>query len=578
MAGRNLFADQPAQPKAGRNLFAQQPEEVPRETQEQPTQGMVDNLRQAILDAPGGSELAEFGSAVTRGTANLLDFFTTKPARAIQQLAGTPEEERIPTVEQSLEGATTGNFVEPGLTKDILRSSGELLAPGALGGAALRTAAKAVPAISAAGQTIGQGVTRQLGTSTAIQDITGAALSGAGLEGGGEAGEAADIALGGTGEKGKAIGGVLGSILAPVSGAIVGQTSKSLVTQSAKKLLSETAPTIDGLKTAARRVYKEIDDLGAIIDSSRVTRLGSELKSITKSAGFNKRIHPKVSAALDEFNQVKGLDQSVTEIDTLRKVVQSAADSIEPSEKRLGTMMINKIDAVLDGLKASDFKKGSGEVGAKFKDARQLWRRAKKSELLEDAFEKARNQATGFENGLRTQFRSILNNKKKISGFTKEEINAMQRVIRGGPLENTAKMLGKFGFSEGQSSNMLMGSLGVAGGAAVGGPAGAVALPIIGQVSRNLAQKLTRNNANAANLIIRAGNNASAITKAYLRGVPAKDRTATELAELLLRPNIALDKISIKSAVSEKASKRLISDAVFLANAIRNQPEEEAQP
>jgi len=549
---------------------------VPSETQQQeePTPAMLDQLRQAILDAPGGSELAEFGAAVNRGAANLVDFFTTKPARAVQQIAGVPQEERIPTVAETFEGAIKGEFVEPGLKRDILRASGELVAPGAVGGQALRTAAKAVPAVQAGAQTLGQRVTGQLGATAPAQDVTGAALSGAGLVAGGEAGEAADVALGGTGETGKAIGQLAGGILVPVSGTIITQTGKKLATQSAKKLLSEAAPTIEGLKTAARGVYKEIDNLGAVVNSSRVDRLGNQLASITRKEGFNRRIHPKVSAALDEFNSVAGRDQTVTQIDTLRKITKAASNSVEPEEKRLGTLMVNKIDDFLDNLKPADFKKGKGKVGAKYRDARQLWRRAKKSELIEEAFEKARNQATGFENGLRTQFRQILNNKRKSAGFTAPELAAMRKIVRGGSAENMAKMIGRFGFSEGQASNMLMGSLGVAGGAAAGGPAGAVAVPLIGQVSRNLAQKLTRNNANAANLIVKAGSNGSRIAKAYIKGIPARDRSAAELTELLLRPDVALNKINIKSGGFPPKVKKLITDAVFFANAIRKQQEE----
>ena len=186
-----------------------------------------------------------------------------------------------------------------------------------------------------------------------------------------------------------------------------------------------------------------------------------------------------------------------------------------------------------------------------------------------EAFKKAGDQATGFENGIRVQFRQILGNKRKSRGFTKEELGAMREVVRGTSLQNTAKMIGRFGFSEGQASNMLMGSLGVAGGAAIGGPAGAVAVPLVGQVSRGLAQKLTRKGAEGADLIVRAGSNGLEVVKAYMKTTGPKERSAQELTELLLRPDISLEalKKSVKNIPQKQRS--LIKDAMFLAGAIK---------
>jgi len=562
-------AQQPAQAQP----MQPQAQDVTRETP-QADKGFMDKLNQEILAAPGGSALAELGSAISRGAVDVADFFVGKPVQAVGQLTGAFETPTLGETELG-QAATTGQFMEEGLAKDVIRTGGELIAPGAVGGAMMRTAAKAVPAVQAGAQTVGQRVTQQLGGSTAGQDVAGVGLAGAGLELGGEAGEAADIALGGEGETGRELGEFIGSIAFPISGAVITQTGKKLTTTGAKKLLKESAPTIDGLKTAARQVYKEIDDLGAVIDSSRVDRLGRELRSLASKEGFDADIQPKVNTVLKRFSNVSDTDLSVTELDTLRKVARNASASIDPSEKRLGSLIVNKIDDTMDGLTAQDFKRGGGDVGAKFRDARQLWQRAKKSELIEDAFDRARLQATGFENGIRTQFRQMLNNKKKMAGFSQEEKDAMREVVQGTGLQNVAKMLGRFGFSEGQASNMLMGSLGVAGGAAAFGTGGAVAVPLIGQVSRNLAQKLTRNSAELTNTVVRAGKNAENVAKAYIKAVPAKERSAQELSELLLRPDVGLNKLEAKLATIPKKHKKLISDAVFFAKAIKDQEDNE---
>lgn len=524
-------------------------------------------LRPAFETGPG-KIAGEFMSAVNRGLINTAEFFTTDQLNAIMELSGS--DKRIPGVGDSefMKGATKGGYMDEGLGRDLVSGSGEVV-PAALGGGALlRNAASRLPAATG-GETARRGIVRQMGSGTARQDATLGAIAGGGSVGGGEIGE--ELA----GEDGRMVGEALGGFLAPISASVASKTlPEMLANQVSRRMLQNAAPTVDGLKQASREIYKQIDDLGAVVNSKRVNGIVSRLTKAAENEGFNRRIHPKVHAALREFQTIRNTDQPLSKLDTLRRVAQSAASSAEPDEARLGTIMLRHIDDSMDSLNGSDFSGGhKAPVGAMYRDARQLWSRARKSELLNEAFEKARNQASGFENGLRTQFRSILNNKKRSRGFTEEELDAMRKVVRGGPVENVAKAIGKFGFSEDQAVRMLMPSLGVAGGAAIGGPAGAVAVPVIGQVSRSLSQKLTRNNAQLADDIVRAGRNGRDIVRAYLRAVPKSDRSVEDLTELLKRPGIDLAEIGKMGLTGE--GKRMVSDAAYLASVLSNQTGED---
>jgi len=565
IAGKTQAPVQQVAPQPQQQFTDVPPPEGQEPAQEE--QGALDGVRQAIIDNPAGATVAEFGSAVNRGAINLLDFFGPKAINSALELAGV--EARIPEIGETELGkaAATGEFMQDGLAKRAVRTAGEFVAPTAAVGQVARTAAAAVPKI--AELTTGQRVTQALSQPAAPEAIAGA-LSGAGREVGGEAGEAI------AGETGREVGELVGGVLAPIGGTLAKESGKLLVTKGAKKLLNETAPTIDGLKTAARKVYNELDSFGVTVNSSSVNGLSKQLESLVRKEGFNATIHPKVSAALKEFKSASGSNQSLSEIDILRKITGSAARSTEPDEARLGSLMTNRIDDFLDNLNKANFSTAfNKDVGAKYRDARQLWRRAKKSELIETAFTKAGDQASGFENGIRVQFRSILNNTKKSKGFTKDELAAMREVVRGTNLQNVAKMIGRFGFSEGQASNMLMGSMGVAGGAAVGGPAGAVAVPLVGQISRTLANKLTSKGAKGADIIVRAGNNGLGVVKAYMKAVPAKQRSPQELTELLLRPSISLDKLKQAAKFAPSNQKQLINDAAFLVNSIKSMQSEE---
>ena len=497
-------------------------------------------------------------SAVNRGGINVVDALgwpIREPINAALRLGEV--DYQIPTLRSSLAdtiATVEGGQMADGLPRRIVRAAGELALPsGAIGGAVRKMAQAITPQITAVNaNAVLPNVGRQLAQGTAAADIGYGAASGVGAELGREVG----------GDTGALIGGLAAPLA--IAGGVAG--AKSIADKAQQSAFKKSAaPSIDELKVAAKEVYKEIDNLGATVDSSRVTGLTRDLDASIRGEGFNKRIHPKVAAALDEFKKIEGTNQPITNLDTLRKVARSAASSIEPDEARLGSIMVSKVDDFLDGLDQSALVGGNAdEVGRKFKDARQLWQRARKGDDIEYAFERAKNQASGFENGLRTQFRSILNNKKKMRGYTAEEKAAMEKVVRGGGLENTAKALGKFGFSEGQATSMLMGSIGVAGGAALGGGAGAVAVPLVGQVSKNLAQKLTRNNAELVSRIVRQGKDADSIAKAYFVKVAPENRSASELAELLISMK-ARDQLSAR-AVDDRA-RQVITDANYLIRA-----------
>ena len=346
--------------------------------------------------------------------------------------------------------------------------------------------------------------------------------------------------------------------------------------------ISDSVPSVDQLKSTARAVYKEIDDAGVAVKTSAYDALVDKITSVTKKAGLDHRTTPKAAGALDVFTDLKGKSVSVTELDTLRKVAQGVAKSIEPAEAALGMRMIETIDDFLDTAGPSILVLPEGVEAAKiaknYRTARDMWGRAKRGEILEEAFFKARNQASGFENGIRTQFRSIINNKRVRKFFTKEEVDAMTKVVRGDTKQNIARLIGKLGFSEGGATNIVGGALGAVAGAVIAGEVGAVAVPLIGQVSRKLAQRMTVRGAEFADTVIRAGKNAGEITRAYLKHTPKAQRSATELSELLTRGDIDLSLLPDTPLISEAkklATQRRVEFAGALAPSATQAFEEE---
>lgn len=425
------------------------------------------------------------------------------------------------------------------------------------------------PGIS--GQDVVKFATRALAFTPAGRGLSGFALPTLGRAAGQaavtEAGlQAAESGLGG--EFTPLDVGVAG-VAAPVGQLAGAKLTQALQQRAANQALKEAAPTSSALKESARSIYKQIDEVGGSVPSEKAGQLFSEIESTLRSEGFNKRINPEIRGLIDELRGLSGGSVSISQLDTLRKVAQNAAGSLNKPTSRLGNIAIQKIDDFMDDL--PDSSVGGEQVGALFKQARTLWRQASKSELLEQAVEKAKNQASGLENGIRNQFRSILSNPKKTKNFTADELDAIKSVVRGGVAANMSKALGKFGFTEGQATNMLLGSLGVAGGAALGGGAGAVAVPIVGQTAKIAAQKLTSSNASLAQAIIRAGKDGRRIALEYVRNVPKSARSVEELTGLLLESGADVSKMT-------GASNPLFGDAALAASLILTAKPDAEQP
>jgi len=512
--------------------------------------GVVQDLISGFSQLPGVPELEEIAAGANRSVAGVLDFLGPDTVNAVLNLTGS--DKRVPTLSESIPGIE-GGFVEPGLKKEVLGAVGEVGAAGVGIGSLLRTLAQKLPALAAGGESVGAGLLRQAGQTTAAADVGLSAAAGAGQEVGGEVGEAIG------GETGRQVGEVVGGIATPL--AVIPLAAAK---NTASKLLKQAAPSVDELKATASGIYKSLDESGVVVPEEAFTRLARDITTKLNKEGADINLTPETNAVIKRLSSEVGRDKTLTEIDTLRKVAQGAASSINANERRLGSIAVNKIDDFLD----------TQAIGPEFKAARDLWGRAKKAELLDQAVVNAQDQASGFENGLRTQFRQILKriNTGKERGFSKQETEAIRKVVNGTKAGNVARFLGKFGILDGVTSRSLttLGGVGLAG--AAGGTGAAAAVPIVGQLSGALSQRMTLNNARMANSIIRAGKNGTRIASAYVRNTPANQRNASELAELLLKNKVSVDNINLKK------SSPLLSDAAILASVARfNDNKEQAQ-
>ena len=337
------------------------------------------------------------------------------------------------------------------------------------------------------------------------------------------------------------------------------------VSRVSKDAIRKAAPTIEKLDELASGIYKQIDDLGVQITPEPVKKLATDVAATLKKRGHNVAVTPKAQGVIDELERLAASGQNVTvgEIDIARRVANAARMSNERAEQQLGRAAIDKIDNFLDALPEDQLLgQGASRIGPLIKEARGFHSRARKSELIEDMFQRAELAGAGLERGLRAEARSLLKNKKKMAGFTKEEQDALREVVRGTTPANIAAMLGRFGFDEGAPIRFIGPTFSAALGGTLGGGVGAVALPALGTASMRIATRLTANNAEFASALVRAGPNANKIARAYMSAVGKRQRSAEDLAALFIANRAPVQD------VLKNSSNALMTDAAFIVGVL----------
>jgi hypothetical protein len=357
-------------------------------------------------------------------------------------------------------------------------------------GTILGAVAGAAPAVAAAPEVFGAQVGVPLAARMLAGGATNAAVGGADAAIRGEdVGPAA------------AIGGAFGA-----AGPALGDFAGARVRKFMGTRAVDQAPSLDDIRGSAKAAYDAADAAGLVVAPQAVGRIAQTARQVV-AKGFHPRMHPDIAVVLDELDDAATAPQSLDRLDTIRQFAVEATQSGKPSERRLGGILLGHIDDALENLSDTDVIAGDVQAGtAALSQARQHWRTLRKSEGMADIFERAKNAAganytggAGEETAIRQGSRRLADSKKLMRGYSPDEQAAIQGVVRGGPVRNTARMLGKL------APRGSVSALPVAAAASMGGlPAGA-GLIGVGELGRATAMAMTRNAANKADALIRSG-------------------------------------------------------------------------
>jgi hypothetical protein len=313
-------------------------------------------------------------------------------------------------------------------------------------------------------------------------------------------------------------------------------------------------PTIDELQDASKAIIEDLMFTRISADKPKFQRMVSGLEFDM----FYNSMDPRTTPGAQKLIQM--LKDSAEDFIDFREftVLRDAAEKLAKTkgkEGEFGLQAMRALDQFAAGkgnmkVKMPDGSPADKSVSKLYEAARSLKQRALRSQLIEDAFESARGYRS-LEAGLSSQMKQIVNNPARRNLFTKGELHEMRKIIKGDAAVNFARFLGNFDIVG--KSPSLYGVLGL-GNIVEKLSLKTMGVPFVGRVGTVLANRMIKNKSAFAGDVIRAGADAEKITRAYLKHTPKLQRKSDELADLLLRPDIALDKLDFTDPLINKAA------------------------
>lgn len=219
---------------------------------------------------------------------------------------------------------------------------------------------------------------------------------------------------------------------------------------SVTKIAAKGAPTREVVKAGADALYDQLRAAGIKYDANSYELMARNLTSKLRQEGFRPKTTKEAADTLDYIFEHVGTSPDYGDFAALRENAGKLLVSQDKRERMFGSMIVDALDDF--AARSPLMTNGSvpaNEVAPLMKEARGLAQRNIKARKVEEAIENARNAASGFENGLRIEFRKILADPKKRAGFTPTEIEAFKEIVRGTSAQNLAAQFGRLGIGVG---------------------------------------------------------------------------------------------------------------------------------
>lgn len=201
---------------------------------------------------------------------------------------------------------------------------------------------------------------------------------------------------------------------------------------------ASSAPSIDTLKQAKNAAYKAVDDAGVTFGATETSNLFDNVKTAVGKTNYVPDVDAQTRAALQIIERNAGQNLTLGQLDNIRQGLWKRYNAA-PEEVAI-LDIIDEVDSLIAGMPAAT---------PLMETARVANSRFKKAELIENAFQKAKDQtaSTGSGGNIVNKYRqtvtSIINNPKQAKFFTGDEIAMMRSFVSGSNAENALRLIGK---------------------------------------------------------------------------------------------------------------------------------------
>jgi hypothetical protein len=211
-------------------------------------------------------------------------------------------------------------------------------------------------------------------------------------------------------------------------------------------------PSLSELTTARKAAYKDVEQSGHKFNAQAFGGMVDDLRAQLAKEQFDPDFHPTVQTMLARLDaKVKqGYAPTLAELDNLRKFVSKNVAGVgDKNTRRLGGVIMRGIDGLIDSEGAA------AEIVGK---ARDLYKRESKVSAVTEAVQKGRKAAAksgsgaNVDNAIRQKLDKVL---EKTQNLTSDERAALESIVYGGPVQNTARAVGKMSPLSGGLSGML---------------------------------------------------------------------------------------------------------------------------
>ena len=361
------------------------------------------------------------GALVGGPPGALIGSFTLPTAELATRTANVllPESMQIPSPYGAVENLMTraGLPVPETTGERALQAASEALA-------STGTQVMTAPRVAQTATTsFGRGVSEMLG-ATPIRQVTAAPVSAAVSQG-------------------------VGETYGTVPGMLAGMAVSAPFGIGAKPTGGEKVPSINELKQTSRNLYDIADKSGVTFKKNAFGSFANKAIADLRAEGVDPTLTPKADAALRRLEVASKSPLTLSEVDQLRRVALIAVTSNDAADRAFGGKLIDRLDNFVENAQPNQFSVSDPKAIEALKEARDLWKKNKKAQVLETIFDTAELRAeanytqSGMEQALRSRLVSLAANEKLMRQFNKTEQAAIREAAKGGKLQNFLRYVGK---------------------------------------------------------------------------------------------------------------------------------------